>query len=65
MINPFTSTTIKGVVWYQGEQNNWVNPNLYACTFPEMINDWRKKWYQRTVGSTEKLFPFGFVQVSI
>ena len=65
MIHPFISTTIKGAIWYQGERNNLINPDLYACTFPEMINDWRKKWHNSTKGSTEEQFPFGFVQVNI
>ena len=64
MVHPFISTSIKGVIWYQGERNNLINPDLYHCTFPEMINDWRRKWYRSTDGSTEDEFPFGFVQVN-
>ena len=41
------------------------DPPKYNCTFPAMIADWREKWYQTTAGQTDKMFPFGFVQVHI
>ena len=63
MIHPFLNMTIKGAIWYQGEHNTIVNKDLYACVFPEMINDWRKKWFEGTGGSTDQMFPFGFAQV--
>ena len=64
MLYPFLNMTIKGVIWYQGEENTVVNPELYACVFPAMIKDWRRKWFESTNGTTEELFPFGFVQVT-
>ena len=63
MIFPLLNTTISGIVWYQGEHNNIVNPDLYACVFPSLINDWRNQWNLGTDGLTNKTFPFGFVQV--
>lgn len=54
--------TIYGAIWYQGEANADA-PNTYNCTFPAMIDDWRRKWYDGTGGCTDPLFPFGFVQV--
>ena len=63
MIRPFINTTIYGVIWYQGESNTVINPYLYNCTFPAMINDWREKWYRGTKLNTKELLPFGFVQV--
>ena len=56
MINPLIPFAIKGVIWYQGE-NNVPNPILYRKLFPAMIADWRKQF---EVGD----FPFYFVQIA-
>jgi sialate O-acetylesterase len=29
-----------------------------------MIGDWRRKWFERTDGSTDAMFPFGQVQIA-
>jgi len=63
MIHPFLNMTIFGAIWYQGESNA-AKPDTYNCTFPAMIDDWRAKWYEGTHKNTDKMFPFGFVQVS-
>jgi len=57
MVYPFLRIPIKGVIWYQGESNDF-NSNEYKKLFPLMINDWRKK------SNNEKL-PFIFVQLPI
>jgi len=57
MIYPFLKYPVKGVIWYQGESNDF-NPNEYNKLFPLMINDWRRK------NNNEKL-PFIFVQLPI
>ena len=62
MISPFLKTSIYGAIWYQGEQNAY-QPDGYNCTFPAMINGWRKDWSNGTGGQTDPKFPFGFVQV--
>ncbi|XP_071824346.1 sialate O-acetylesterase-like [Apostichopus japonicus] len=62
MIHPLLNFTIKGVLWHQGEANA-AESDRYACLFPAMINDWRRKWYEGTGGNTEVAFPFGFVQL--
>lgn len=59
--------TIKGMIWYQGEGDrntpgSYVEKRGYACHFPLMISDYRKKWAERS--GTEPQFPFGFVQLS-
>ena len=59
MMHPFLRHNIYGVLWYQGESNYQWNTELYNCTFPTMIKDWRAKWR----GSGPK-FPFGFVQLA-
>jgi sialate O-acetylesterase len=56
MINPLVQFPIKGVIWYQGE-NNAGNYIKYRSLFPAMIKDWRNKW---NVGD----FTFLFVQLA-
>jgi sialate O-acetylesterase len=56
MINPLIPFTIKGVIWYQGE-NNVSNPVLYKKLLPALIADWRKQF---EVGE----FPFYYVQIA-
>lgn len=55
MINPIIKFRIKGVVWYQGE-NNVGRAFDYRTLFPAMINDWRNKWGYE--------FPFYWVQLA-
>nr|AAH84103.1 LOC495015 protein [Xenopus laevis] len=64
MIHPLLNMTIKGAIWYQGEQNTGTNTDLYNCTFPALIEDWRLSFYEGTNGQTDRHFPFGFVQLS-
>ncbi|XP_023447728.1 sialate O-acetylesterase isoform X2 [Dasypus novemcinctus] len=64
MIHPLHKMTLKGVVWYQGESNGNYNTDLYNCTFPALIDDWRQTFHCGSQGQTERLFPFGFVQLS-
>ncbi|MCU4157867.1 hypothetical protein J1N10_17975 [Carboxylicivirga sp. A043] len=56
MINPLIPFGIKGVIWYQGE-NNTPRAKEYAVTFPNMIRNWRENWQQGD-------FPFLFVQLA-
>ncbi len=56
MINPLLNFPIKGVIWYQGE-NNAGNYIKYRSLFPAMISDWRSKW---GIGD----FTFLFVQLA-
>ena len=71
MIHPYLRFSIKGVIWYQGEQNagypdsNYVGHNreLYFCTFPKLIDNWRKHWARKTNGDVDRKFPFGFMQL--
>jgi len=45
MIHPIIRFALKGVIWYQGE-NNAGNAYDYRTLFPNMITDWRTKWGQ-------------------
>ena len=58
MIAPVMGTTIRGVIWYQGEANaTHSRASMYSRVFPALIADWRRQWNQGT-------FPFLFVQIS-
>lgn len=56
MIQPLIPCALKGVIWYQGEQNA-AAPGDYSALFKTMITDWRKRW---GLGD----FPFLFVQIA-
>lgn len=56
MINPLVPFTVKGAIWYQGE-NNVYAPDLYKKLFPALIKDWRTAF---SCGN----FPFYFVQLA-
>lgn len=56
MIHPIVGFTIKGAIWYQGE-NNRVNPQTYAQKMATMVKEWRQKW-----GIGE--WPFYYVQIA-
>ncbi|MEI6421636.1 MAG: sialate O-acetylesterase [Lentisphaerota bacterium] len=56
MISPIVNYPIKGVIWYQGEQDV-ANATLYRELFPMLITDWRIAWKQGD-------FPFLFVQIA-
>lgn len=63
LIEPLLSSVVKGVIWYQGEQD-WRDPRLYRCQQAALVRDWRSKWLERTNGSTNASFPFGWVQLN-
>lgn len=55
MIYPLVPFTIKGAIWYQGEENV-SRAEQYKRLFPAMIEDWRAQWNYD--------FPFYFVQIA-
>jgi len=55
-IAPLIPYGIKGVIWYQGE-NNAGKAHQYRTLFPMLIQDWRTRWGQG-------YFPFLFVQLA-
>lgn len=60
MIAPATPYTIRGFLWYQGEEDsnpNFFIPQLYNRLLPALIQDWRARW-------DEGNLPFLFVQIS-
>eukprot|EP00041_Stephanoeca_diplocostata_P023658 m.586485 g.586485 ORF g.586485 m.586485 type:complete len:155 (-) comp22344_c1_seq3:244-708(-) len=51
MISPLTTMELRGVLWYQGEENDHptdpcYGPELYGCLFPSMITYWREMFAQ-------------------
>ena len=56
MVNPIKNFTIKGAIWYQGE-NNAVRAWQYRKAMPLLIEDWRHQWGEDT-------FPLYFVQLT-
>ncbi|MBC9932721.1 sialate O-acetylesterase [Chitinophaga qingshengii] len=56
MIHPLIPYAIKGVIWYQGEANEYAAFD-YRQLFPGLIKDWRIRW-------TQGNFPFLYVQLA-
>jgi sialate O-acetylesterase len=56
MIHPLAPYTLRGVLWYQGE-NNAERGYQYRTLFPALIQSWRAEW-----GEPE--MPFYFVQIA-
>jgi sialate O-acetylesterase len=55
MVAPLTNYTIKGFLWYQGEENS-SRAKEYERLQPAMIADWRNKWKEGDL-------PFLYVQL--
>ena len=55
MINPLIPYSIKGIIWYQGE-NNAFRFEKYEEIFKSLIEDWREKWHND--------LPFYYVQIA-
>jgi sialate O-acetylesterase len=55
MINPLVPYSIKGIIWYQGE-NNAFRFDKYEEIFTSLIEDWREKWHND--------LPFYYVQIA-
>eukprot|EP00038_Savillea_parva_P008384 m.176574 g.176574 ORF g.176574 m.176574 type:complete len:812 (-) comp14199_c0_seq1:171-2606(-) len=66
---PFVDMTVKGWVWYQGENNmgalkGSAIENLgYSCEQRQLIYGWRQVW-SRTPGTTDPHAPFGIVTLA-
>ena len=56
MIAPLIPFALKGVIWYQGE-NNTGRADQYRTLFPALITDWRQHWHAPEL-------PFLFVQLA-
>ena len=56
MLHPLIGLAMKGVIWYQGE-DNWKRASTYADMFTTMIKGWRAEWKQGD-------FPFYYCQIA-
>ncbi len=56
MLSPLIGFSIRGVIWYQGE-DNWNRAHSYAQMFSTMIGGWRTLWKQGD-------FPFYYCQIA-
>jgi sialate O-acetylesterase len=56
MIHPIEKLSVKGAIWYQGE-NNAGRAVEYRKAMPLLINDWRKRFQQPNL-------PFYYVQLT-
>jgi hypothetical protein len=66
---PFVDTTVRGFVWYQGENNmggvkgNAIANVGYGCMQRQLITGWRTAW-SRTPNTTDPNAPFGLVTLA-
>ncbi|WP_297064470.1 sialate O-acetylesterase [uncultured Duncaniella sp.] len=56
MLNPLIGMAMRGVIWYQGE-DNWNRAHTYTDMFSTMIKGWRNLWGQGE-------FPFYYCQIA-
>lgn len=56
MLNPLIGLSMRGVIWYQGE-DNWNRAHSYTDMFSTMIKGWRNLWGQGD-------FPFYYCQIA-
>ncbi|MCF7957122.1 MAG: sialate O-acetylesterase [Phycisphaerae bacterium] len=57
MITPLAGLSIKGVLFYQGENNCFGQWAPFPATFPAVISDWRKTF-------KDPELPFGIIQIA-
>eukprot|EP01060_Flectonema_neradi_P032102 TRINITY_DN5040_c0_g2_i2.p1 TRINITY_DN5040_c0_g2~~TRINITY_DN5040_c0_g2_i2.p1 ORF type:complete len:610 (+),score=126.46 TRINITY_DN5040_c0_g2_i2:77-1906(+) len=68
-VKPFAKTTIKGFLWYQGENDmgelfgNSERSTGYACEVPNMIAEWRAT-LSKEPNTTSPEAPFGLVTLA-
>eukprot|EP00038_Savillea_parva_P025920 m.50173 g.50173 ORF g.50173 m.50173 type:complete len:698 (-) comp7211_c0_seq2:133-2226(-) len=66
---PYVGTTVKGWVWYQGENDmhnyfgNSMMDSGYACLMKTLVAQWRTLW-SATPGTTDPNAPFGLVTLA-
>ena len=57
MIAPLAGLSVRGAIFYQGENNSVGSWNLYRASFPAMIADWRQAFGQPDL-------PFGIISLA-
>lgn len=59
MIAPITNFKIKGVLWYQGEANEF-NADMYDTLFVNLITTWRALWGENLPFYYAQIAPFAY-----
>ena len=66
---PYLDMTLKGFLWYQGENNchstmgNSAAKAGYSCEMQALVSQWRSLW-SATAGTTDEKAPFGIVTLA-
>lgn len=66
---PYLDSSIKGFVWYQGENDmhtyfgNSARSSGYSCLMEKLVSSWRKQW-SAEAGTTDPTAPFGLVTLA-
>jgi hypothetical protein len=73
MVAPFVNMTVKGWIWYQGENNvhgvmgnsaaGYYKGQGYGCEMPKLVELWRQVW-SAVPGTTDSMAPFGIVSLA-
>eukprot|EP01083_Nonionella_stella_P223706 796974_1 len=69
LVATYLNMTVKGFVWYQGENNvyevpgSWYNFTGYGCMQPFMLRQWRQQW-SVIPNTTSSDTPFGLVTLA-
>jgi sialate O-acetylesterase len=69
LVRPMINTTIKGVLWYQGENSvgfdggSSKDHSGYACMMATLVESWRKVW-SVVSDTTDNQFPIGLVTLA-
>lgn len=65
MIYPVRPYGIRGMIWYQGERNAKNVPQAlhYRQQLPQMIDYFRRSWFELSGGNSDENFPFYFTQL--
>ena len=67
-VRPYLDMTVKGFLWYQGENNcgtlhgNSAYSAGYGCLMPALVKQWRRDWSKNS--DTHPKAPFGIVSLS-
>ena len=60
MVAPYVPYAVKGVLWYQGENNCSNREREYASKFKRMTADWRQEWSGESLSSLRERAGVGF-----
>ena len=62
MVAPFANYSVRGWLWYQGENNchdvmgSSLTSSGYGCAMPALVDSWREVWAPASSGPDERIF---------